>query len=89
MGGWRSKLIFLLVVYFAGFATAVYNLGPSSEDPFEEHYAEETIKPELNSAQFMESFNTGLHKCVGFAKDVTVQAGRFIKEKIEERQADI
>ena len=27
--GWRSKFIFLLVVYFAGFATAIYYLAPS------------------------------------------------------------
>jgi hypothetical protein len=27
--GWRSKLLFLLVVYFAGFATAIYYLAPS------------------------------------------------------------
>jgi hypothetical protein len=26
--GWRSKFIFLLVVYFAGFATAIYYLAP-------------------------------------------------------------
>ncbi|MDD5134061.1 MAG: hypothetical protein PHP01_01465 [Phycisphaerae bacterium] len=28
--GWRSKLIFLMIVYFAGFATAVYYLAPGS-----------------------------------------------------------
>ena len=27
--GWRSKFIFLLVVYFAGFATAIYYLAPN------------------------------------------------------------
>jgi hypothetical protein len=27
--GWRSKFIFLLVVYFAGFATAIYCLAPN------------------------------------------------------------
>lgn len=27
--GWRSKLLFLLVVYFAGFATAIYYLAPA------------------------------------------------------------
>jgi hypothetical protein len=26
--GWRSKLIFLMIVYFAGFATAIYYLAP-------------------------------------------------------------
>jgi hypothetical protein len=27
--GWRCKLIFLLIIYFAGFATAIYYLAPS------------------------------------------------------------
>ena len=26
--GWRSKFVFLLVIYFAGFATAIYYLAP-------------------------------------------------------------
>jgi len=30
--GWRSKVLFLLIVYFAGFATAVYYLAPSGEN---------------------------------------------------------
>jgi len=32
--GWKGKFVFLLIVYFAGFATAVYNFAPSGEkDP--------------------------------------------------------
>ena len=30
--GWRGKLVFLLVVYFAGFASAVYYLAPSGRE---------------------------------------------------------
>jgi hypothetical protein len=30
--GWRGKFLFLLIVYFAGFATAVYYLAPSGRD---------------------------------------------------------
>jgi hypothetical protein len=26
---WRSKFLFMLIIYFAGFATAVYHLAPS------------------------------------------------------------
>jgi hypothetical protein len=28
---WKGKFVFLLIVYFAGFATAVYNFAPSGE----------------------------------------------------------
>ena len=27
--GWKSKLLFMLIVYFAGFATAIYYLAPA------------------------------------------------------------
>jgi hypothetical protein len=30
--GWKGKFVFLLIVYFAGFATAVYYLAPSGEN---------------------------------------------------------
>ncbi len=30
--GWKGKFIFLLIVYFAGFATAVYYLAPPGEN---------------------------------------------------------
>jgi hypothetical protein len=29
--GWKGKFVFLLIVYFAGFATAVYKIAPSGE----------------------------------------------------------
>ena len=76
------------MVYFAGFATAVYNLSPAPDNYTEQHATKEIVKTELNSQQFMLSLNSGLHKCVGFAKDATVQAGKFIKQKIEDRYTD-
>ena len=30
--GWRGKLVFLLVVYFTGFASAIYYLAPSGRE---------------------------------------------------------
>ena len=30
--GWRSKVLFMLIVYFAGFATAVYYLAPTGKN---------------------------------------------------------
>jgi hypothetical protein len=32
MGHWRSKFLFGLIVYFGGFATAIYYLSPVSQD---------------------------------------------------------
>jgi len=53
MRGWKTKLVFLLIVYFAGFATAIYCLAPAPEvQPGEESSALSAVK----SNQFAQSF---------------------------------
>jgi hypothetical protein len=89
VSGWRSKLIFLLIVYFAGFATAIYILAPAPKNtkplalgallPARSGQAEH-----LTSEEFVESFNTGMHKCIEFGKAAALQAARFIREKTKE-----
>ena len=83
MGGWRTKLIFLLIVYFAGFATAIYCLAPVPENQTCE---KSFVNSAFKSDEFAQSFNAGMHKCVDFAKDAAWRAGRFIKEKLDERE---
>jgi len=85
MGGWRTKLIFLLIVYFAGFATAIYFLAPAPENQTCE---KSFVNSSLKSDEFAQSFNAGMHKCVDFAKDAAWRAGRFVKEKLDERETD-
>jgi hypothetical protein len=86
MGGWRSKIIFLLVVYFAGFASAIFCLAPVPEkyaaSPEEKSFVHSAFK----SDDFARSFNTGMHKCLDFAKDAAQRVGKFAKEKMDERQ---
>lgn len=85
MRGWKAKLVFLLIVYFAGFATAIYCLAPTPEvQPGEESFAHSAVK----SNQFAQSFNVGMHKCLDFAKDATLRVSSFIKQKLDERRAD-
>ena len=89
MRGWRIKLIFLLIVYFAGFATAIYCLAPVHENqavgPCEESFAYSALK----SDKFAQSFNAGMHKCIDFGKSAAWRAGDFLKQKLDERrQAD-
>jgi hypothetical protein len=85
MRGWKAKLVFLLIVYFTGFATAIYCLAPAPEvQPGEESSAHSAAK----SNQFAQSFNVGMHKCLDFAKDATLRVSSFIKQKLDERQAD-
>ncbi len=83
MGGWRSKLIFLLVVYFAGFATAIYCLTPVPENQTcEKSFAYSAFK----SDEFAQSFNAGMYKCVDFAKTAAWRTSEFLKQKLAERR---
>ena len=84
MRGMRSKFIFLLIVYFAGFATAIYCLGPVSENqdfqPGEKGFAYSALK----SDEFAQSFNTGMHKCIDFGKDAALRTAEFVRQKYED-----
>ena len=84
MRGWKAKLVFLLIVYFAGFATAIYCLEPVPEAQPGEESPHSTVKSE----QFAQAFNVGMHKCLDFAKDATLRASSFIKQKLNERRTD-
>jgi len=39
--GWKSKFLFMLIIYFAGFATAVYYLAPPGENNLTVGYSQE------------------------------------------------
>ena len=86
MGGWRTKLIFLLIVYFAGFATAIYCLSPVPENQADGACEKSFVNSAFKSDEFAQSFNTGMHKCVDFAKDAAWRAGGYLKQKLDDRQ---
>lgn len=85
MRGFRNKLILLLIVYFAGFATAIYTLAPVPEGPDTETGLTYSV---FKSDDFAKRCNNSLHKGVDFVKDISVRASEFIKEKIDERKDD-
>ena len=87
MIGFRTRFFFLLVVYFAGFATAVYILSPTPEAGTEPGQAK-NFKSALKSEQFTQAINSGMHKCVGLGKDIAERASDLIKEKLAEMQAE-
>ncbi|MHC4648884.1 MAG: hypothetical protein ACYTBJ_25810 [Planctomycetota bacterium] len=85
MGGWRGKLIFLLIVYFAGFATAIYCLAPAPENGSgQKGFAHSVFK----SDKFAQSFNVEMHKCLDFARDAARRTGELVKQKLDDRRAD-
>jgi len=97
MRGWRTKFIFLLIVYFGGFATAIYTLAPVPENKANASAnssflrsktagEESSVFSALKSEEFAKSFNTGIHKCIEFSKDAAWRTAKFIKQKIDQRQ---
>lgn len=46
--GWKSKFLFLLIVYFSGFATAIYYLAPPGENQQEANYENAGTATSLN-----------------------------------------
>jgi flagellar biosynthesis protein FliP len=80
MGGWRSKLIFLLIVYFAGFATAIYCLAPVTDKAYlsnNKGFAHSALK----SDKFAKSFNSKMRKYLGYSEDAAKRASTYLKQK--------
>jgi len=88
MGGWKIKLIFLLIIYFAGFATAVYCLAPVPENQAERACEKSFVNSAFKSDEFAQSFNAGIHKCIDFAKDAARRASELLKQKPDESETD-
>jgi len=85
MAAWRSKLIFLLIVYFSGYATAIYTLAPAPEKPAAQAGGKDFTFAAFKSDEFAKSFNQGMHKCVDFGKDFAWRAAKLMKEKLDEQ----
>jgi len=84
MRGWRSKLLFVLIVYFAGFASAIYALVPGSEDLAEGRGREKSPKrfaaSVLKSDDFARRFRAGMDKWLDFGRDAAGRAADAFKE---------
>ena len=84
--GWRSKFIFTLLVFFAGFATAIHTLAPTSEEEktTERRSEKGSSESKFNSEEFVENFNTGMHKALEFGKEAAQRTGKLLREKVKE-----
>ena len=79
--GWRNKVIVVLIVYFAGFATAIYALAPSSiqaAGQTEPNQPKSFSHSFLKSNEFAMSFNSGMRTCIKAGSE----AADYVKEKI-------
>ena len=86
MKGWRSKFIFLCIVYFAGFATAIYMLAPPPEGQANQPGTTDSTQINFDSQEFVNSFNSGMHKCLDLGKVAALRTAKYIKEKVQDKQ---
>jgi hypothetical protein len=89
--GWRTKFVFLLIVYCAGFATAIYFLAPTPEKKTSQGKSQSPLQlaqmgAALKAQELIKSFNGGMHKCVGFSKEAADEAAKLIEAKISEAE---
>ena len=84
--GWRSKFVFVLIVYFAGFATAIYCLAPAPQAARGTAHGRGSFGPSLTSDKIVRSVNSGLHKCVDLGKVAAIRAAGLIQERVEAAQ---
>jgi hypothetical protein len=85
--GWRAKFVCLLVVYFAGFVTAIYCLAPAPDAESGQLDQANSAYPRLNSNDVARSVNAGVHKCIAFGKQNAVRVAEMIQEKVEEARS--
>ncbi|MBN1360079.1 MAG: hypothetical protein JW993_05785 [Sedimentisphaerales bacterium] len=87
--GWRTKFVFLLIVYAAGFATAIYCLAPAPDQTSGRSGDRLLADKSLSSQEFAQSVNSGMHKAIDFSKEAATRAAKMIREKIDEAQSKI
>ena len=87
MFGFRGKMLFTLVVYFAGFATAIYFIAPVDAEAMEvkeESFGVDYSEMRLDTEEFAEKASVGLHKFVSFAEGKASEVKRLVKAKLAE-----
>ncbi len=90
---WRSKLLLALIIYFAGFATAVYYLAPADANASADGikaggfgFGSQTSVKEAKSEEFGKIAGASMRKFVTFAEEKAVQLGEIVKRELAEQK---
>jgi hypothetical protein len=88
--GWRAKFVFLLMIYAAGFVSAVYFMTPPTNDGCGFSFVDRIKKDAaFEPEKLVKSINVGLKECAGMSKKVANQTSSFIKQQLKERQQSV
>ncbi len=77
-----------MVVYGAGFATAIYCLSPAPDLEPGQSAGQSRVLAKLRSQEFTQSVNSGMHKAIAFGKEAATKAAELIREKVDEIQSE-
>ena len=90
MSRWRSKLLLTLIVYFAGFATAIYALAPAEgrSVTFSSETAEQQgpVLAGIQTDKIVHLVDAGMKKAFSFAEEKSLAACKLIKDKLAEQR---
>lgn len=98
MGRWRTKLLMTLIVYAAGFATAVYVLAPAPGQA-QTSAAQTTDGWSHNAQAMIDTFNeqspawamamrTGMEKVKLFAEENALKVAQAVRQHAEQGTSD-
>ena len=86
MRNWRGKLITALIIYFAGFATAIYFLAPVTDAGGKSEKVTRIRESDSETQQFAIAFNGKMKQALSFAEEKAAEIGQVIKTELAQRQ---
>ncbi len=95
MGQWRGKILFALIVYSAGFATAIYVLAPSKFQEVSSRVTSSAVRTQdgtterdgFDSQAWAASVRVGMSKAVSFAEEQALQIAEMVKTRMEQSES--
>ena len=94
MGRWQRKILFSLIVYCAGIATAVYVLAPvETQDSQQVNGVQSRAAvwagvDQDDLVRVKDAMRLGVEKCKDFAEEHTARAAAFFRERAAGRNVD-
>jgi len=90
MRGWRKKVLVILVIYFAGFGTAIYTLAPVEAEAAGAESSQrggvEDGEADVNPDEIVAKIKSGMQEFIGFAEDKASKVGSMIKVALKTSQ---
>ena len=84
------KILFLMIIYFAGFATAVYCLTPVHANPAlhagPNSFAKSDALSGVTTEEFKQNFYVAISRLGVVARDTACGVYQFVRQKLDERQ---